>query len=132
MELVREEPGLIVSRRRRAESGGEAADRGGRGAAEGRQRGQRGQRGLAGLAQLASLDLRVTAVDGVKLRFYLCLCEIRVRRAALERRPVVITSLALCGRHSSSSDDMEYEDYTSTSKVYDTTRVPIGLGSRFR
>ena len=68
----------------------------------------------------------------LKLRFYLCLCEIRVRRAALERRPVVITSLALCGRHSSSSDDMEYEDYTSTSKVYDTTRVPIGLGSRFR
>jgi ubiquinone/menaquinone biosynthesis C-methylase UbiE len=27
------------------------------------------------------------------------------------------------------SDDMEYEDYTSTSKVYDTTRVPIGLDS---
>ena len=26
-------------------------------------------------------------------------------------------------------DDMEYEDYTSTSKVYDTTRVPIGLDS---
>lgn len=26
-------------------------------------------------------------------------------------------------------DDMEYEDYTSTSKVYDSTRVPIGLDS---
>eukprot|EP01044_Picomonas_judraskeda_P004017 COSAG03_NODE_344_length_8812_cov_3.890049_5_plen_102_part_00 len=29
------------------------------------------------------------------------------------------------------SDDMEYEDYTSTSKVYDTTRVPIGLVRAF-
>ena len=26
-------------------------------------------------------------------------------------------------------DDMEYEDYTSTSQVYDNTRVPIGMES---
>lgn len=29
----------------------------------------------------------------------------------------------------STEEDMEYEDYTSTSKVYDTTRVPIGMES---
>jgi ubiquinone/menaquinone biosynthesis C-methylase UbiE len=48
---------------------------------------------------------------------------------AVVRMPAVARTRQLATVPAAADDDMEYEDYSATSQVYDSTRVPIGLES---